>query len=286
MTHSFILAWSWFGHGQLTQIALAYGISQFVALSKPFVLKRLSQFEAVQSAIETDALGSPGFPPTENEVNKFLEEQEKHPPTGVERQLVRLFSALPTQVQEEDIHRGNIPGIGENLEKDSQVRHYLRSYRNTTALEAYQKSRRYIWNHLYWAWSGMRKGVYHQAKWYDFINDSSLDDFDEGVAHLASALHTIQDSYSPGHTKRVPGVGTITDIYYWPDTKDGDKSKGIPSHDELDNPGNPVSIQYYAMAQKATGALILCVLSNLDQAENVYITDCHNKLNAYLYVQF
>ena len=28
------------------------------------------------------------------------------------------------------------------------------------------------------------------------------DDFDEGVKHLAKALHTIEDSYSPGHTKR------------------------------------------------------------------------------------
>jgi hypothetical protein len=286
MTFSFFLAWSWFGHGQLTQIALGFGISQFVALGKTFVLQRLRQFEAVESAIETDALGSPGFPPTEKEVNKFLEELEHHPPTSVERQLVRLFSALPSWVQEEDIHRGNIPGIGESLEKDSQVRHYMRSYRSTTAPEAHQKSRLYIWNHLYWAWSGMRKGVYHQAKWYDFINDSTLDDFDGGVKHLASALHTIEDSYAPGHTKRTPGVGTITDIYYWPDTKDGDKSKGIPSHAELDNPGNPMSTEYYAMAKKAAGAFILCVLSNLDQDESAYVSDCGNKLNTYLLARF
>ena len=38
MTFSFFLAWSWFGHGQLTQIALGFGISQFVALGKTFVL--------------------------------------------------------------------------------------------------------------------------------------------------------------------------------------------------------------------------------------------------------
>lgn len=285
MTFSLFLAWSWFGHGQLTQIALAYGISQFVALRKIFVLKRLRQFEAVQSAIETDVLGSPGFPPTETEVNKFLEELERHPPSDVEKQLSRLLSALPSWVQEEDIHRGNIPGIGESLEKDSQVRHYMRSYRSTTALEAHQKSRLYIWDHLYWAWSGMRKAVYHQAKWYDFINDSTMDDFDGGVKHLAKALHTIEDSYAPGHTKRTPGVGTITDIYYWPDTEAGDKDKGIPSHAELDNPGNPRSMEYYAMAKTAAGAFILCVLRNLDQDENVYVGDCGNKLNTYLNAQ-
>ena len=77
----------------LTQIALGYGISQFVALGKTFVLQRLRQFEAIQSAIETDTLGSPGFPPTENEVNKFLEELEHQPPTSVERQLVRHYLA-------------------------------------------------------------------------------------------------------------------------------------------------------------------------------------------------
>jgi hypothetical protein len=129
----------------------------------------------------------------------------------------------------------------------------------------------------------MRKGVYHQPKWYDFINDSTLDDFDGGVKHLASALHTVEDSYAPGHTKRTPGVGTITDVYYWPDTKDGDK--GIPSHAELDNPGNPMSAEYYAMAKGAAGAFILCVLSNLDRDQSVYVADCGNKLNICLRAQ-
>jgi hypothetical protein len=78
MTHNLFLAWSWFGHGQLTEMGLAFAISQFVNLRKMFLLKRLKKFEAVQSAIEADTLGSPGFPPTEKEVNKFLEDQEKH----------------------------------------------------------------------------------------------------------------------------------------------------------------------------------------------------------------
>jgi hypothetical protein len=285
MTHNLFLAWSWFGHGQLTEMGLAFAISQFVNLRKMFVLKRLKKFETVQSAIEADTLGSPGFPPTEKEVNKFLEDQEKHTPTGEEQSLVRLFSELPSWVQEEDLHRGNIPKVGEWLEKDSQVRHYMRSYQNTTPLEAHKKSKEYIWDHLFWAWSGMRKGVYHQSKWYDFINDSTLDDFDGGVKHLAKALHTIEDSYAPGHTKRASGTGIITDIYYWPDTKNGDKSKGIPSHEELDNPGNAKSKEFYAMATNATGAFILCVLSNLDQDQSVYVKDCGDKLNIYLNAQ-
>ena len=36
-----------------------------------------------------------------------------------------------------------------------------------------------------------------------------------GVKHLAKALHTIEDSYAPGHTKRTSGTGIITDIYDW-----------------------------------------------------------------------
>ena len=285
MTHHLFLAWSCFGHGQLTEMGLAFAISQFMNLRKLFVLKRLRQFEKVQSAIETAALGSPGFPPTEKEVNKFLEEQEKRSPTDTAQSLVRLFSELPTWVQEEDIHRGNIPKIGESLEKDSQVRHFMRSYRNTTAAEAYKKSREYIWDHLFWAWSGMRKGVYHQPRWYDFLNDSSLDDFDSGVKHLAKALHTIEDSYAPGHTGRASGTGIIKDIYYWPDTKNGDKSKGIPSHEELDNPGNGMSKEFYAMARQATGSFILCVLNNLDQDQNVFVKDCGGKLNTHLNAQ-
>jgi hypothetical protein len=282
MTYNFFLAWSWFGHGQLTEMALAYGISQFAILRKLFVLKRLRQFEAVQSAIEEEALGQPGFPPTEKEVKKFLEDQVKRPSTSAEQSLVRLFSELPSWVQEEDIHRGNIPKIGEWMEQDSQVRHYMRSYRTTTSAEAHQKSREYIWDHLYWAWSGMRKGVYHQPKWYDFINDSSLADFDAGVKHLAQALHTIEDSYAPCHTKRASGTGIITDIFYWPDTKDGNKSRGIPSHEDLDDPGNAQSKEFYAMAKNASGVFILCVLRNLDQDQNVYLKDCGDILNTYL----
>jgi hypothetical protein len=285
MTHHLFLAWSWFGHGQLTEMGLAFAISQFINLRKLFVMKRLGQFEKVKSAIETAALGRPGFPPTEKEVDKFLEEQEKRAPTDMEQSLVRLFDDLPTWVQEEDIHRGNIPQIGEWLEKDSQVRHYMRSYRNTTPSEANRKSREYIWDHLFWAWSGMRKGVYHQPRWYDFLYDSSLDDFDSGVKHLAKALHTIEDSYAPGHTRRTSGVGIIKDIYYWPDTKNGDKSKGIPSHEELDNPGNAMSKEFYVMARQATGVFILCVLTNLDQDQNVFVKDCGDKLNTYLNAQ-
>ena len=55
----------------------------------------------------------------------------------------------------------------------------------------------------------------------------------------------------------------------------------VPSHEELDNPGNAKSKEYYAMARNATGAFILCVLSNLDQDQNAYIKDCGDKLNIY-----
>ena len=59
----------------------------------------------------------------------------------------------------------------------------------------------------------------------------------------------------------------------------------VPSHEELDNPGNAKSKEYYAMAKNATGAFILCVLSNLDQDQNAYIKDCGDRLNIYLNAQ-
>jgi len=61
MTYALFLAWSWFGHGQLTEMALAFAISQFGNLRKAFILKRLKKFEAISSAIEADCLGRPGF---------------------------------------------------------------------------------------------------------------------------------------------------------------------------------------------------------------------------------
>ncbi len=105
------------------------------------------------------------------------------------------------------------------------------------------------------------------------------------MKHLAKALHTIKDSYAPGHTRRASGTGTITDIFYWPDTKEGDPRRGIPSHEELDNPANAKSKEFYAPAQEATGAFTSCVLSNLDQHEQVYTKDCGDKMNRYLHAQ-
>ncbi len=112
-------------------------------------------------------------------VNGSLHHQETRPPPGAEASSVRLFGVLPSWVQEKDLHRGNIPKLGEWMEKESQIRHDVRSCQNTTPQEARLKSRKYVWEHLYWAWRGMRKGVFHQPKWYDFINDSSFDDFED-----------------------------------------------------------------------------------------------------------
>jgi len=276
MMHCTLLAWSWFGHGQLTELALASAISQFALLGKNFIYSRLLKIEATDSAIEAAALGSAGFGPSEKEIDEFIEKAQFAPPSDGEKRLARLFSPVPRWVQEEDIHRGNIPKVGEYIEHDSQVRHYMRSYRDTPAQDANRKSVNYIQDHLKQAWSGMHKGV----------NDLDTTAFDGGVKHLASALHTIEDSYSAGHTQRQAGTGMIQDIYYWPDTgtAEGPVSWGqrepwkghefydVQFHSEL-----------YAKAKVATADFILCVLKNLDQDEGVFLDECSDKIQTNFY---
>src|SRR5262249_40662948 len=104
-----LLAWSWTGHGQLTALGLAWAISKLVPLGKTFVLQRLHQFSAIRQAIEIDSLGTPGFPPTDKEVADELKKIENHSPSMMEQSLILLFDDLPSRVQTEDIHVGNIP---------------------------------------------------------------------------------------------------------------------------------------------------------------------------------
>ena len=55
-----------------------------------------------------------------------------------------LFRGLPGIVQRTDLHVGNIPwGVGEFLDSNGQVRHFMRSTR-TTETEAYAASMGWI----------------------------------------------------------------------------------------------------------------------------------------------
>ena len=183
-----ILAWSWTGHGALTTAAVSMAISQFVSLGKSFLEKRLIEIYKVWQ-------GPPGK-------------------SSAQDCLTEMMAILLEVVQKEDIHPANFPyfGWGEALNpKTGQVRHFMRSSAGVSSLEAYDASKAYIIEHLTGAWSKYREAVNYQDKWYDVLTSSSSI-FWEGNYELGKALHTIEDSYAPGHVTRKSGSGFIVQV--------------------------------------------------------------------------
>src|SRR5262249_31073791 len=154
---------------------------------------------AIKSGLLTGS-DTPGFPMTEKRLKDDLERLEHQPPAKMQKILLGLFDDLPRRVQEQDLHLGNFPGIGKvpmighYLEKDAQVRHYMRSTEATPSREAERKSKGYIGTHLYSAWERMHAAVSVEKHWNNRFNDWRA--FDQGTQHLAQALHTIEDSYA------------------------------------------------------------------------------------------
>jgi len=254
-----ILAWSWTGHGALTTAAVSMAISQFVTLGKSFLEKRFVEIYKVWQ-------GPPGK-------------------SSVQDCLTEMMAILPEVVQKEDIHPANIPVIGEMLNPASgQVRHFMRSSESVSSLEAYNASKAYIIEHLDGAWSKYREAVNYQDKWYNVLTSSSSI-FWEGNYELGKALHTIEDSYAPGHVTRKSGSGFIVQVNIWDDAnKNPDPARDWPGHEALDNPNNEKSREFYAMAKNTSAALIVCVLKNLDQDEVAATKDLRDTVEKYFHL--
>jgi hypothetical protein len=254
-----ILAWSWTGHGALTTAAVSMAISQFVTLGKSFLEKRFVEIYKVWQ-------GPPGK-------------------SSAQDCLTEMMAILPEVVQNEDIHPANIPVIGEALNpKSGQVRHFMRSSAGISSLEAYNASKAYIIEHLTGAWSKYREAVNYQDKWYDVLTSSSSI-FWEANYELGKALHTIEDSYAPGHVTRKSGSGFIVQVNIWDDAnKNPDPARDWPGHEALDNPNNEKSREFFAMAKDTTAALIVCVLKNLDQDEAASAKDLRDTVEKYFHL--
>jgi hypothetical protein len=276
-----LFAWNWVGHGQLTSMALGLAIAHFIPAASKLVLKRLKFIADWRSGINQSTFGRPDYPPSEREVAKYVQEVEKGPISPSAATLIRAFFDLPGSVQEQDIHRGNIPSIGESLEKDSQVRHFMRSRPDVTPREAFDASVAYIRNNLYWSWLCMRKVIRHKESWTDFFYDASLSDFGDGEDYLAKALHTIEDSYAPGHAARRQGTGIILNVNIWNDAnRKPDPSKSWPGHEALDDPDAALSRPFFLMARIAAADLIYVVLANLDKDQSVFLKNLDNTIFA------
>jgi hypothetical protein len=282
-----LFAWSWAGHGQMTVGAIVIAIARLIPLGKVTVMQRLNQFGALQAGFDKNTFGSTPSKKSAERIEAVVKGVEHHSLTAMQENLIHLFEDLPSLVQEQDLHIGNIPVIGEHLEKDAQVRHFMRSHETTTVHDAFMESRAYIWRNLYLAWDSMRKGVYDKPHWYDFIYNSAMSDFDKGIHHLAAALHTIEDSYAPGHVQRNSQSGVIEDIHYWDkENKKPDAARDWPGHEALDDPMTPESRIFYQLGREASGSLMLTVLANLDQNLEIYKGNCTPAFNKFFMASF
>lgn len=269
-----LFAWSWDGHGRLTAFALAAAITQLIKLGKGDLMKRfhLLHLECVRAI-------------TGGRTSDLYKDLAKAPvPSSgqMENALRVLFRKLPERVQEADLHAGNIPMVGEWLDSNGQVRHFMRSTDQTPENEAYLKSVGWIRGRLTSSWDHMKDALYkkHDFAFYDVLSSGNAGDFFDGLSDMAEGLHTIEDSYAPGHVRRSASLrNRIEAIHYWDD--DNKKPHGDwPGHEALDNPESSQSRDYFEAAQVTTTELIVCVLTNLDGDKQAFALDLRRRLDA------
>ena len=266
-----LFAWSWTGHGDLTTLAMAAAIAQVIKLGKSDLMKRFARYyKNVQSLDEGENISN---------LYEDVERDSAPSATQAETALTYMFGALPGIVQRTDLHLGNIPwGVGEFLDGNGQVRHFMRSTEATTQTAAYQASRGWIKNHLAESFGKMKSALYTNYKMYNILS-SNGDDFNKGLTALGEALHTVEDSYAPGHVGRDASLHSlITQIHYW-DNDNKTAHGDWPGHEALDDPKTPMSVPYYKSAQSTTTEIIVCLLANLESDAATFGADLNRKLD-------
>jgi hypothetical protein len=255
-----LFAWSWDGHGRLTTLAVAAAINQLVWLGKSDLMRRIVRLCGVKIMVA-------GLP-RESSGSHLYSNIEKDPlPTedSTRDSLKALLMPLPSTVQMTDLHAGNIPVVGEYLDSNGQVRHFMRSTKKTEQIDAYTNSMGWIRNHVTEGRNQLQDALYKDYGYFTFSNN--IGDLNDGLTALAEGLHTVEDSYAPGHVRRSANLHNIIQaINYW----DDDNKKphnGWPGHEALDNPENPISAPYFASATTTTTEIIVCVLSSLGNSD-------------------
>jgi hypothetical protein len=278
-----LFAWSWSGHGSLTAIGVAFAILRLITEGKTTILGRLAGLTS-----EVWRYDDEGGPDTtrEAEITKTVSDSVGSMP-GDAAQVASLFSDLPTRVQVEDIHAGNIPwGVGETLDPlNGQVRHFMRSSPAVTPEQAYLASFAYIKENCVITWTHLKAALNPGTGWGDKIHDfflvpNAVGDANQGKRFLAKALHTVEDSFAPGHVKRILGT-IIEEVHIW-DDENKNPHGDWPGHEALDNPDHPMSKPFFEVAKRATGDFIYCILANLDQNEFDFRTALDTVMFTYL----
>jgi hypothetical protein len=192
--------------------------------------------------------------------------------------IAKLLVDLPAIVVNEDVHLGNIPGHGETFEPGrSQVRHFMRSNESISSTEALYASREYMQDHLVKSWTSFAEALRDPHGFWENVGNLFADSqggrgfaFRDARKNLGAALHTIQDSYAPGHVERMFGTEIIVRVNIWDkDNQDADPSRNWDGHHAYDEPENKTAKPHYWSARLATAECIFTVLSNLGQSEEV-----------------
>jgi hypothetical protein len=107
------------------------------------LLKRFFDIENVRTGkreemkrLPGNATFDDGQTSAEKSLHNRIQQEQAIPDSVASTMMVRLFSDVPSRVQWEDAHLGNIPSIDEKLERDSQVRHFMRSRADVTPKES------------------------------------------------------------------------------------------------------------------------------------------------------
>jgi hypothetical protein len=270
-----LFAWSWDGHGRLTAMALAAAITQVARLGKSDLWKRLLRLYTNYITQMREEWGG-----KQSGLYQDLGKDPEPTSAQVEAALGTLLAGLPGKVQRADLHMGNIPwGVGEFLDSNGQVRHFMRSTPQTTEAVAYASSMGWIRNHLTHSWEKLKSALYTDYGLFAVFS-SNFGDFLDGLSALAEGLHTVEDSYAPGHVGRLPGLhSVITTIHYW-DTEYKTPHGDWPGHEALDNPDNPISAPFFKSAVETTTELIVCILVNLDGDHTAFDAELGRQLGA------
>jgi hypothetical protein len=267
-------AWSWTGHGTLTSVGVGVAIMQLITFGKSAILAQLAKLN--KEVWHYDDEGGPDAV-REAEITKQVADEIGSMP-GDAAAAAALFSDLPTRVQVEDIHPTNIPKVGAWIDLDStgQVKHFMRSKEQVSSEEAYLASCAYIRSSCVSAWQHLKQAVHPGSGWGDKLHDAlfvpnAVGDANQAKHALAMALHTVEDSFAPGHVRRIIAY-IIEEVHIW-DDENKNAHDDWPGHEALDNPEHPMSRPYFDAAKRAVGDFIGCILLNLDETEHDFRTE-------------
>jgi hypothetical protein len=264
---SLLFAFSSDGHTQLTCIGIALAIARLIASRQAAIVAVLGKLGAKQEDRDDfDDSGSSDLDGIKDDYRK-----EMGSITADAGHALSLFWDLPGRVVDQDVHLGNIPwfGLGEKLEHDSQVRHFMRSRPEVSSDQAYLASVKYIRDHMTLAWRALAKARIDLNN-RSFFSDPAFGDSDDFLDELSKALHTVEDSYAPGHVTR-NAHELIEEVHIWDDAnKNANPKTGWPGHSALDEPTHPMTAPHFRAAGFATRDMILCILTTFDQQEPAF----------------